>query len=45
MSYTVWWVLLVVAIALLAANAVRPDVWAAWLHERFDPLLHRIWHH
>ena len=45
MSEYVWWMVLVLAIVLLAANAVRPDVWAALWHERFDPLLHRIRHH
>jgi len=45
MSETGWWILLTLAIVLLCAGAVRPDVWAAWLHERFDPLLHRLHHH
>jgi hypothetical protein len=40
-----WWLLLAVALALLGASAVRPDIWTAWFHERFDPLLHRIRHH
>ena len=44
MTDTLWWVLLAVAVLLLAANAVRPDVWTAWLHERFDPWLRRIRH-
>jgi membrane protein implicated in regulation of membrane protease activity len=45
MTDTLWWILLALAVLLLAANAVLPDVWTAWLHERFDPLLHRIRHH
>ena len=45
MDETGWVILLSVAIMLLCVAAVRPDVWAAWLHERLDPLLHRIRHH
>jgi hypothetical protein len=45
MTDTLWWMLLALAVLLLAANAVLPDVWTAWLHERFDSLLHRIRQH
>jgi len=44
MNATLMWVLLVVLLLLLAASSVRLDVWAAWLHERLDPLLHRLRH-
>ncbi|MED5621018.1 hypothetical protein [Ideonella sp. BN130291] len=45
MTETGWWILLSLALALLCFSAVRTDVWAAWLHERFDPWLQRIRHH
>lgn len=44
MSEPGWW-MLVLALVLLGAGAVRFDVWAAWLHERLDPWLNRLRHH
>lgn len=45
MGETGGWMLLLLAVLLLAAGAVRFDLWSAWLHERLAPLLHRIKHH
>lgn len=45
MNETLGWVLLALALVLVAASAVRPDVLSAWWHERFDPWLNRFRHH
>lgn len=44
MSEPGWW-MLVLALVLLGAGVVRFDLFAAWLHERLDPLWHRLHHH
>jgi hypothetical protein len=43
MTETGWWLLLLtIALLLWGASEVRFDVWSTWVHERIEPLLHRI---